>query len=1132
MPSDPTKLNELGTPDYTRVSQGSIPDTSLGNLIKGATDIFETAVKVTDEAIKTGLKDHLFKEVTEVRDNSIKQTAIDTERLLGTSMGDSGVPEDVNTALERASRLTKAKAIKSTSDTHYWAQMDNIARQVRSRHPGYRDYIDNYISSLTGATPANALRRALQQQQQAVSAKAQDPMKTLVDTYREGAKVGGSYPDMDIYLQKGVAPPPEVLNNFKLRVLKDVSNEAQREIRKKEDEAKLTGGRVQTDEALRMFRERSLEDMTSEFGKNIEGIKKVAEMTEPQYRQYAIDNKAEMDKRLAEVPALELKFRQRLEQSFLPYAKHLSHDQKKEVIESRVDAFIGNYTRALKGDYGAAQALTTSIQTRRDQTTSALLQDETLNIASAIRKEYGDNILLWASDTFGLKTAIQKQAVNNSVLKGLSYRTSNGSQTFSSAGEQLKIIDKDPSLSKEEKAIRSKAVVDIQMKHFMESENPKLIESAFASLFNLKDPLIKRVSPGTEDKMYATLTSPSMVKRIKELKDMGKEDIYTGYTNYLLKSFEMINKTNFQDTANIKFRPGTELVFDPKKLEFIPVDSTKVKKLPNNPVSGLLNATGNLVEAALDSQARRAVDRLNSSLSGLKGLGLVDEQKILRLISSSGALEGASKDPSVTDTYSAALNRWFSANVYAIDAPANRAMDKLGDRLGVAGKGFDDNMNKIAKDLQDYMSQPAGEQKKAGDDFVKKKLQELMSYFNPTPEKPYESPSVSTTPTGIGGKGADFLDKEGIQKRVVTLSKKGTIDSPQEYVDSLGKAYTIEDLKVGDVIKRPDGKGFTSSYVLTSGDFSDSVPRSLSRSSRELYNPEAPYNRENETLKEKAIERIMSFSGPAIQNLESLLGTEPSNEDINQAFKYRIAYGSKNDKFFEDLGKLNDEDTKKLKEKYPNFYNKGREEDLKKIITASQILSNKNPILAYGFDLNNVFFDTSSTRKERAYGFFETSTGKIVLGTFEGRDATTTAVHESLHAGLGKLLKSEAEEKKTGWNAEALLGNIKDSLVEYVKKNEDQFDSSELTKAYGYLTDNETSTRIITTLISGADESSKKITYRKEKNAVPNPEETDFFFRSKEGKEAKKWIGILQDLARQELERELPGQGELPLARI
>jgi hypothetical protein len=79
----------------------------------------------------------------------------------------------------------KAGRIK---ESHYWARLESVTRQMKARFPGYKDEIDTKIGQLSGRTPANALRDELRQE-----ALAADKVKDRKQQIVERSMFDGSY---------------------------------------------------------------------------------------------------------------------------------------------------------------------------------------------------------------------------------------------------------------------------------------------------------------------------------------------------------------------------------------------------------------------------------------------------------------------------------------------------------------------------------------------------------------------------------------------------------------------------------------------------------------------------------------------------------------------------------------------------------------------------------------------------------------------------------------------------------------------------------------------------------------------------------------------------------------------------
>lgn len=73
-----------------------------------------------------------------------------------------GIPDKEQQFLaEGMDRLTAARDQGKLSNTHYYAQLEAMVRNVKSRYPGYNEIIDRQIEGIAGVKPANALRQSM-----------------------------------------------------------------------------------------------------------------------------------------------------------------------------------------------------------------------------------------------------------------------------------------------------------------------------------------------------------------------------------------------------------------------------------------------------------------------------------------------------------------------------------------------------------------------------------------------------------------------------------------------------------------------------------------------------------------------------------------------------------------------------------------------------------------------------------------------------------------------------------------------------------------------------------------------------------------------------------------------------------
>lgn len=676
-----TSLPGIGTPDYTRSSQGSIPDTSAAGLIKDLSETFVAGVNAVDQGIKSLLRNDLAQEIDATRDDSIKQTAIDTEALMGKTKPE--VPPDLEASLDRASRMSKAKALKSSSDTHYYAQLDSTVRNARARFPAYRDYIDDYVSKLTGVVPANALRRALQGQQAALQQNTQDPTKRLSELLKRGSEAGVTFSEFEPYLKQG-AVPQNVLAEAEIKVLSAVASKNKTTIEANKFDLEMKAGKVDAERSKLGFRERVTNLGLEALGPDQSMYQKLASYTEPQFREFVEKNPEEVKRTIAGLANLKLKFQQRVAQEAISSGFNKTMNREDIAAEQKsVEQWVfGNLESALLNkDYGALTATAQQMQAMKESDAYKLTGMEGIRTIQAVQSALGPEMakFVYSSNPL-LLSSVAKADFQTRLSRTLAQSVQGVKAT--TVSEELRSIAEDPSISAKEKSNRSQALIDGAKNAFLKAEDPRIVSSAAAALFTGKDPLINSVGKG-KDKLYETLSSKEMTDRIKFLKDQGQEGIVQAYTNFLSSAFVQVTKEQIGTLQNARFRPDLDLEFDPKTLQFKTVKNPRIQSTPNNPASLVVAGVGNITEAVvLEPATQAAVDKFNRSLLGLKNIGVLNEESIVNIIRNSGILDtatGQGKQASGANSIAGALNGWYQRQLDRALPNPEKTQGRLGD---------------------------------------------------------------------------------------------------------------------------------------------------------------------------------------------------------------------------------------------------------------------------------------------------------------------------------------------------------------------------------------------------------------------------------------------------------------------
>jgi len=164
-------------PDTPRVAPGNyenlskpsevVADNTLATAVKGIGQTLGLAIEGADQTVKQVIQDQIYEATDRERGdftNSLIHAKDAVLNGLGQALGISPptpaeVPDGVSNGLANVATLQAANG--KISSTQYWARLTNLAKDMRSQFPGYREYIDEQVSKITGHNPANAYMTSL-----------------------------------------------------------------------------------------------------------------------------------------------------------------------------------------------------------------------------------------------------------------------------------------------------------------------------------------------------------------------------------------------------------------------------------------------------------------------------------------------------------------------------------------------------------------------------------------------------------------------------------------------------------------------------------------------------------------------------------------------------------------------------------------------------------------------------------------------------------------------------------------------------------------------------------------------------------------------------------------------------------
>lgn len=202
-------------PDWSSASRGFQPEPAkgsteakavenqgMGRLFDNLGRLFQTGVQTADQLIGMDIGERAEAAVDDVRgaETDFREQYLQT-------LKNPNTPQEIRDVLAKSGRLTAARDAGKVTDTHYWAQLDILSRQIRNRYPAHRDVIDSEFAKLTGNIPANALKRSLESEiNSIIEAGAGDSDADVVDDLFKNKR--GLLPDNALEL-KDTMPLPE-----------------------------------------------------------------------------------------------------------------------------------------------------------------------------------------------------------------------------------------------------------------------------------------------------------------------------------------------------------------------------------------------------------------------------------------------------------------------------------------------------------------------------------------------------------------------------------------------------------------------------------------------------------------------------------------------------------------------------------------------------------------------------------------------------------------------------------------------------------------------------------------------------------------------------------------------------------
>jgi hypothetical protein len=184
-------------------------NTTMGEIFQGIGEIGGQLVAGTDFLIKKNIEDVATTKATQIRDAFTQQLDTLSDAVSGTGTNpapakpslladptsvagapENLVPQGLQNIGDKVGVLVGARDNGRISETAYYGQLSTLAKSLRNWYPGYRDYIDQQISKVSGVDPANAYIRSRIADINAMSKQEDDGTKLILSTLKGEAFLG------------------------------------------------------------------------------------------------------------------------------------------------------------------------------------------------------------------------------------------------------------------------------------------------------------------------------------------------------------------------------------------------------------------------------------------------------------------------------------------------------------------------------------------------------------------------------------------------------------------------------------------------------------------------------------------------------------------------------------------------------------------------------------------------------------------------------------------------------------------------------------------------------------------------------------------------------------------------------
>lgn len=688
------KLNpgvaQVQEPQFLNYSKLNDLPNATGDLFKNLGETVKGAVQGMDTFFKERIRGEATAAVDRERDRT-------SEYLMG-GRNPVDTPSDIKQSANFLGNLKVAKDQGQINQAYYQMRLDTVARDLRTRYPGYREHIDNVISDLTGGTPANKMITDLFHNAQSKTDPEQQLNTWLIHQMTEKVPGGGAYV-ADYRTKNGGSNPPN--NEMLTRVSVWQSNSALVQAEKHELDLKREKSKATEEEIARVASigvrasiangmkqgglfGTDLDEFKKNMGEASEFLKTNPQLT-PEKQSALLQQANNIDMKIKTLTEAELNH---------PRYQNITPEAREKIVKEQdnlsklIRAGLGEKGQILPGHIGLAKSILDNYETGGQL--SVISSDNVLAQLYGVNKMAGpnatDQLLTYGEDRraatpgarFNKKTILD--VLDKSVRLGMASGTEN------IADSAKKYQDK---TGEAPPPGELKGHIDAAKEGIKNSEKngaaPEFKTNLLRSLYEKGDAFISQVAKGEQLRTYSDMAAPDMTQEAFKEREAGRPENWEMYKRFIDRTGRVLTRTEMTGMlqSGQGVLPAQGVLYDPATQSFTAEFAPGQTSFATGPANNLNRIIEPLTRSMKLDGANP--EQINERVANWIANAGVDPKKIFK---PEPAKEGEKKSPFDTTIQKTPTEK-RSESTPQNDPLGFFRQDNKGDRQSVASKSVD-----------------------------------------------------------------------------------------------------------------------------------------------------------------------------------------------------------------------------------------------------------------------------------------------------------------------------------------------------------------------------------------------------------------------------------------------------------